>query len=248
MFGKAGSGSQLQVRRIPSGKVHPSPSPNKLIPIASRIVEHRCLVTLTVPPSLPPRKAIQRGGAVNQLLRIRPVVLEHNRGGRQGRRHLRGEIGAATALLDGAVVIDVLGSHPAVVVVGSGAPIGGVAGANLRGDGIYGVGGVVEGLEKVIGSPLDEFLDVSQLSGSLVLSAVLDNAPTEHRHGEGLGEVEFDSVTGVVVTAYQILDRTRRTLRLLPIGHARVPSPRNVVMPRKLSRYAQHKKPNQLIS
>jgi len=247
MFGKAGSGSQLQVRGIPSGKVHPSPSPNKLIPIASRIVERSSLVARTVPPSLLPRKAVQRGGPVNQFLRIRPVVLEHNRGGRQGRRHLRGEIGATTAHRDGAGVIDVLGSHPAVVVVGSGAPVGGVAGANLRGEGINGVGGAVEGLEKVIASPLDELLDVSQLSGSLVLGAVLDDAPTEHGHGEGLGEVELDSITGVVVTAYQILDHTQRTVRLLPIVHARVPSPRNVVMPRKLSRYAQNKEPNQLI-
>ena len=41
-----------------------------------------------------------------------------------------------------------------------------------------GVGGRIEGFEKVIGAPFDNIFDVVELSGCFVFGAVFDHTPT----------------------------------------------------------------------
>ena len=59
----------------------------------------------------------------------------------------------------------------------------------------------VEGLQEVVGPPLDNVTDMAKLPNSLVFSTVLDDAPAEEGHGECSWEVELDSVTSVIVPA-----------------------------------------------
>jgi len=118
MLGEAWHRHQLKVRRIACRIIQPRATPHKLIPVARRIVEDGGVrATGTVPPPLLSTELEERFCTVHQLLGIGLAVLEHNGSRGQSSSHFCCEVRATVAFIDRTWVVDVLGSHPAVVIV-----------------------------------------------------------------------------------------------------------------------------------
>lgn len=75
---------------------------------------------------------------------------------------------------------------------------------HLSDDLTNGIGGRIEGFEKVIGAPFDDIFNVIELSSSFVFRAVFDYTPTQHSHGECFWEMELYRISGVVIPADEI--------------------------------------------
>lgn len=97
--------------------------------------------------------------------------------------------------------------------------------SNHPGDGIS---RVIEGLEKVISTPLDNFLNMVKLTSSFVLSTVLNHTPAEHSNSKRLRKIKLNGIPSIVKTPNQILGNTRGSR--FAILQTRISPPRNVIM------------------
>ncbi|KAI5446928.1 hypothetical protein KIW84_014685 [Lathyrus oleraceus] len=102
----------------------------------------------------------------------------------------------------------------------------------MSGNGGNGICGMIECLEKIIGTPFNDFLDMIKLPGRFVFTTILNNTPTQHSDGKSSRKIELDGISSIIVSTNQILDCSRNTVTL-SILHTRSSPPRNIVMLRK---------------
>ena len=98
---------------------------------------------------------------------------------------------------------------------------------NLCSEAVNGISSMIERLEKVISSPLDNILNVVEFPSSFILSTILNDTPAQHGHGKSHREVELNRISSIIVPTWQILEKC---VTLIAVPCARVTPPRHIVM------------------